>query len=140
MQALVVACFLSSEALKLALDYWTADWTAGKHSSAEGVTGYAIICAVALVVVTVAALLLVRASISASRGLHDRMLTRLIHAPVSFFDVTPTGAILNRCSRDVMARSRAADRSKRVNDCTQTKVDRKEGAAFLVCVSPHPIS
>jgi len=40
-------------------------------------------------------------SLRASRTIHSLMLTRLWHAPMSFFDVTPTGRILNRFLQDM---------------------------------------
>jgi ATP-binding cassette subfamily C (CFTR/MRP) protein 1 len=37
----------------------------------------------------------------AARTLHQRFADRLLHSPMSFFDTTPIGRILNRVSRDV---------------------------------------
>lgn len=36
----------------------------------------------------------------AARVLHDELLRRLLHAPMAFFDTTPLGRVLNRCSAD----------------------------------------
>ena len=36
----------------------------------------------------------------AMRRLHLKMISAIVHAPVSFFDKTPAGRILNRCSSD----------------------------------------
>ncbi|ESK89717.1 abc transporter [Moniliophthora roreri MCA 2997] len=38
---------------------------------------------------------------NASRTLHRNALTRIMHAPVSFFDTTPLGRIMNRFSKDI---------------------------------------
>uniref|UniRef100_A0A2C9KB02 ABC-type glutathione-S-conjugate transporter n=1 Tax=Biomphalaria glabrata TaxID=6526 RepID=A0A2C9KB02_BIOGL len=39
--------------------------------------------------------------VNASRRLHNSMLDTILHQPMSFFDTTPLGRILNRFSRDV---------------------------------------
>ncbi|GJJ72930.1 ATP-binding cassette, subfamily C (CFTR/MRP), member 1 [Entomortierella parvispora] len=43
----------------------------------------------------------VHAAILAARHLHDRLLNNLLRQPMSFFDVTPVGRIINRFSSDV---------------------------------------
>ncbi|KAL3857785.1 hypothetical protein ACJMK2_012421, partial [Sinanodonta woodiana] len=40
-------------------------------------------------------------SVRASSLLHDKMLTRILRCPMSFFDTTPSGRILNRFARDI---------------------------------------
>ena len=49
----------------------------------------------------IASLLLYLSTISGGRGLHQKMLHRIMHAPMSFFDTTPQGRILNRFGKDV---------------------------------------
>ena len=39
--------------------------------------------------------------LQASRRLHNRMLRRLVHTPMRFFDTNPSGRILNRFAKDI---------------------------------------
>eukprot|EP01128_Nolandella_sp_AFSM9_P006332 TRINITY_DN3225_c5_g1_i1.p1 TRINITY_DN3225_c5_g1~~TRINITY_DN3225_c5_g1_i1.p1 ORF type:complete len:1698 (-),score=443.16 TRINITY_DN3225_c5_g1_i1:254-4717(-) len=45
-------------------------------------------------------LALVKAGLNSARVLHEAMLKRILRAPVSFFDTTPVGRILNRFGKD----------------------------------------
>ena len=40
-------------------------------------------------------------SIRAARFLHSKMLTHILRSPMSFFDTTPLGRIVNRFSKDI---------------------------------------
>ncbi len=42
-------------------------------------------------------------SLRASVFMHDKMLNSLLKAPLNFFDITPTGRILNRFLQDVLS-------------------------------------
>merc|ERR1719445_1415614 len=48
-----------------------------------------------------ASLFLYLSTIKGGRGLHHRMLDRIMHSPMAFFDTTPQGRILNRFGKDV---------------------------------------
>ena len=39
-------------------------------------------------------------ALNAAKTIHNRMIDRLIHSPMAFFDVTPSGRIINRCGKD----------------------------------------
>ncbi len=47
------------------------------------------------------ALNLAKSMVKASKHLHHSMLMNILRSPMSFFDTTPIGRILNRFSRDV---------------------------------------
>ena len=40
-------------------------------------------------------------TLSASRSLHADMLRQMLHCPMSFYDTTPIGRIVNRFSKDI---------------------------------------
>jgi len=48
-----------------------------------------------------ASLFLVLATIRGSMTIHSKMLTNIIRSPMSFFDTTPVGRIMNRFSKDI---------------------------------------
>ena len=51
--------------------------------------------------VILATLSLAIATIIGSKNLHNGMLTNILRSPMSFFDTTPVGRILNRFSKDM---------------------------------------
>ena len=42
------------------------------------------------------------ATVRGSKSLHHDLITTVVHAPMSFFDTTPIGRILNRFSQDMV--------------------------------------
>ena len=42
-----------------------------------------------------------RGGIRAGKKLHDDLISSLVKFPISFFDKTPTGRVLNRCGKDI---------------------------------------
>lgn len=51
--------------------------------------------------VSLTSLLLAQGTIQASKGLFKKMLECVLRNPMSFFDSTPSGRILNRLGKDV---------------------------------------
>ncbi|KAL3835470.1 hypothetical protein ACJIZ3_010206 [Penstemon smallii] len=88
-------------------DLWLSFWvdTTGMNQSKHSTTFYLVILGIFCLINS--SLTLVRAFSFAFGGLraairvHDHLLQNLINAPVSFFDQTPTGRILNRLSSDL---------------------------------------
>ena len=62
---------------------------------------YAIFSAGQIVSVLIASFSLAIAGVYASRSLHSRMLKNILRSPMSFFDTTPLGRVLNRFSKDI---------------------------------------
>jgi ATP-binding cassette subfamily C (CFTR/MRP) protein 1 len=72
-----------------------------EHTGDEYLQWYGILVAVTGVFVVLRMFPLVQGMINASQHAHSRMVTSLLRSPMSFFDTTPTGRILNRCSKDL---------------------------------------
>ena len=62
---------------------------------------YAILGVVRIVFLLFNTLTVAIAGIKASRALHASMLKNILRSPMSFFDTTPVGRVLNRFSKDI---------------------------------------
>ncbi len=62
---------------------------------------YALFGMVAVFGLTVRSILMAVHRLHASKTLHENLLTRILRAPVAFFDVTPTGRVLARFAADM---------------------------------------
>ena len=74
---------------------------------------YAMLGLLQAFLVLFASFSLAMAAIFASRTLHDGMLKNILRSPMSFFDTTPLGRILNRFSKDIYTIDEAIPRSLR---------------------------
>lgn len=61
---------------------------------------YAALSATQVVFTAISQYLARYMSLLASRRLHDAMIARLVRAPMSFFNITPLGRIVNRLTKD----------------------------------------
>ena len=87
---------------KAFLDYWLTWWATNKFgwTSNEYLLMYFGIFVVNGVFIFVRSLTLYFFLCRACRWMHDNLLTRVLKMPMSFFDTTPSGRIINRFSRD----------------------------------------
>uniref|UniRef100_A0A452GXN3 ATP binding cassette subfamily C member 2 n=1 Tax=Gopherus agassizii TaxID=38772 RepID=A0A452GXN3_9SAUR len=74
------------------LRYWNQTYPTSQRDMRIGVFG---------ALGTVQALLATRGAIRASRVLHQQLLSNILRVPMSFFDTTPTGRIVNRFAKDI---------------------------------------
>eukprot|EP01062_Namystynia_karyoxenos_P044770 TRINITY_DN33033_c0_g1_i1.p2 TRINITY_DN33033_c0_g1~~TRINITY_DN33033_c0_g1_i1.p2 ORF type:complete len:677 (+),score=198.65 TRINITY_DN33033_c0_g1_i1:2068-4098(+) len=110
----VLLSFIAYGALGFS-DRWLAIWIKESQDARDSVNGtsdgglepapYAVVYASAVFVFMLFVILsstsFSYASVKASRGLHNDCVTRLLRAPVSFFETTPSGRILSRLSTDL---------------------------------------
>ena len=74
---------------------------------------YAVFSAAQVAFVLFSSFSLAIASIFASRTLHAKMLKNILRSPMSFFDTTPLGRVLNRFSKDIYTIDEVIPRSVR---------------------------
>uniref|UniRef100_A0A0E0JIA9 ABC transporter C family member 13 n=1 Tax=Oryza punctata TaxID=4537 RepID=A0A0E0JIA9_ORYPU len=98
---LVLAISVAWQASTMAADYWLAYQTSGDVFEPNlFIKVYAIIAAVSVVIVTVRALLVATIGLETANMFFRQVLSTILHAPMSFFDTTPSGRILTRASSD----------------------------------------
>jgi len=90
--------------------FWLADWGTAAVGSHEGLSVeenmyyldfYAIYLMIGVGFLAFRGLVFAQHRLRASKKLHHDMLIRILGAPISFFDTTPLGRILNRFSSDM---------------------------------------
>ncbi|CAL1261490.1 unnamed protein product [Larinioides sclopetarius] len=88
---------------------WLSEWTAeGLHNGTQdksttttGLTVYGVLGFSQAISVVIGSAILVYGTVKASERYHKKILTSIIKAPMSFFDQTPMGRIMNRFSTDM---------------------------------------
>ncbi|KAF9942250.1 hypothetical protein BGZ67_002583 [Mortierella alpina] len=100
----VVILFVTAQAVQIGTNLWLKHWASVAGTGEDvgmflGVYG-ALIFIFMLLNVGSSYVAMVLAAIRASTRLHDRLLTTMMRLPMSFFDTTPLGRIVNRFSSD----------------------------------------
>uniref|UniRef100_A0A7S4JUQ1 Uncharacterized protein n=1 Tax=Paramoeba aestuarina TaxID=180227 RepID=A0A7S4JUQ1_9EUKA len=99
--------FCLQQGAQIGAQLWLAQWTAvTADETAPDRSGYYLGIYSALSIVSslgvlVRAVALLYGSLASSKNLHVGMLDNVCHAPMSFFDTTPLGRIVNRFSKDI---------------------------------------
>ncbi len=83
------------------LSAWTSDTDQSRRQSGYRLGIYALIGGSQGVFVVIGWISIVSGALLASSTLHQRLLEKIMHAPMHFFDTTPLGRILNRFSKDI---------------------------------------
>ncbi|CAH0480039.1 unnamed protein product [Peronospora belbahrii] len=110
---LVLVVFIGTQLLNLLSTWWLSLWSeepqpknndnqlVSHPSQMFYVYVYMGLNGVYAVALYVRAIATYKGGLRASRSLFQHLLARILRAPISFFDTTPTGRIINRLSKDV---------------------------------------
>jgi ATP-binding cassette subfamily C (CFTR/MRP) protein 1 len=108
--AVYLFCLVASQVAQIGGSVWLKNWSernteAGSNPEVGKYIGIYFAFGIGASALTVCQTLIlwIFCSIEASRKLHERMATAIFRSPMSFFDVTPAGRILNRFSRCVFS-------------------------------------
>ncbi|XP_010545031.1 PREDICTED: ABC transporter C family member 4-like [Tarenaya hassleriana] len=101
---LVILLSLAWQASLMASDYWLAYETSAKNvasfSASVFIRIYVIIAAVSVVLVFIRSFYVTHLGLKTAQIFFQQILNSILHAPMSFFDTTPSGRILSRASTD----------------------------------------
>ncbi|KAI1319685.1 Multidrug resistance-associated protein 1 [Mortierella claussenii] len=104
---LCILGFLMSQATQMGINIWLQNWASEEGSNGQPSVGKFLSVYGALVALYVFfdmganLVILALAGIRATRILHSNLLENVMRLPMSFFDTTPVGRIVNRFSSDV---------------------------------------
>ena len=99
----MVAGYIAGALAFIGQSLWLAVWTESGSDEADGNVNMLVYFGFAMLVLAFAVfryLLMAFLALAASAFLHDAMVSSVLHAPLSWFDTTPSGRIINRFSRD----------------------------------------
>ncbi|OAQ27712.1 P-loop containing nucleoside triphosphate hydrolase protein [Linnemannia elongata AG-77] len=99
----VVLSYLIQQACGLGMNYWLSLWSNQElsTSTSTNIMIYVAFAAAQFMMIAVASHLLSLAIIKTTASMHNQAFNHVVHAPLSFYDTTPIGRILNRFSKDV---------------------------------------
>lgn len=100
---IVIFFLFLSQTANILSTIWLSWWTSGRYHFSKGsyIAGYVGLGVAQAVFMFIFALTLTMAGTESSKNLMKKAMRRVLRAPMSFFDTTPLGRIVNRFSKDV---------------------------------------
>ncbi|KAK9035553.1 hypothetical protein V6N11_077591 [Hibiscus sabdariffa] len=102
--AAVLLISLSWQGSQMTADYWLSYETSAERALSFNpsvfISVYAIIAVVSIVLITIRAFFVTLMGLKTAQIFFGQILQSILHAPMSFFDTTPSGRILSRASTD----------------------------------------
>lgn len=98
---LIVGLFILREVVSVGSDFWLAYWASDQRSpGALFLVGFIGLGILAVIITFLRAIYMALRGVKAAQKLHKKLLSGVLHAPLSFFEATPIGRVLNRFSKD----------------------------------------
>ncbi|KAG0308528.1 hypothetical protein BGZ98_007707 [Dissophora globulifera] len=103
--SVVLFCLIGQQVFNILMNYWLSLWSdqALDLSTSTYILVFVSLAITQVIILTIGSQLLCYAIIRTAGVLHARAFDNVIRAPLSFYDTTPLGRILNRFSKDVEA-------------------------------------
>lgn len=101
--AALLLSFITFNAISLGTTFFLSFWASGVSglSVGQGLGGYAGLTVLSLLVLALQSVATTAAGQRAAATLHGRLIDTLLRLPLSFFDTTPAGRVINRIAGDV---------------------------------------
>jgi len=97
--------FLISNCYRMWVDYWLGrnlSLVFGPNSAIDMKLEYMLLLAFFFIILSIRGILFTSAVSNASYRLYKKMIKNLLHRPMSYFDKTSSGIIMNRCNNDAL--------------------------------------
>ncbi|CAK4174939.1 unnamed protein product [Aphanomyces euteiches] len=101
---LVIGLFVLGNVISLASTFWLSYWSENGTDARSQVYFLYVFCglnALAIISYFVRSVALFMAGLAGSSKMFQALIVRILRAPMSFFDTTPLGRIVNRLSKDI---------------------------------------
>ena len=101
-----ILCYILMQTTDAGNNYWLAQWAndgnaTDIHPPGERLGVYGALALSQVVLVVSGTLILARGAVVCSLKMHNDLLHGVLRSPMSFFDTTPLGRIINRFSKDI---------------------------------------